>query len=69
MVLEPKPNRPYIPRYAHFLLEGAALRDRLEQSVSETPSALRMLNEQRGVLNDVHNRLVTVTKGPEKQPR
>jgi hypothetical protein len=45
------------------------LRDRIEQSISETPSALRMLKEQRGVLNDVHKRLVAVTKGLQKQSR
>jgi predicted nucleic acid-binding Zn-ribbon protein len=45
------------------------LRERLSQSASEIPSVQRMLKEQRGVLNDLHKRIVSLTKGIQSQPR
>jgi septal ring factor EnvC (AmiA/AmiB activator) len=45
------------------------LHERLGQSTSDVPSLTRMIKEQRGVINDIHKRLVAVSKGLQKQPR
>jgi len=47
--------------------ENEELRDRLEAAPNGRPIQ-RALKEQRGVINDIHRRLVTVSKGLEKQP-
>ena len=44
------------------------LRDQLEKArVSEEP-LYRELRQQRGIINDIHKRVVAVTKGLEKRP-
>jgi hypothetical protein len=45
------------------------LRRQLQQATSEAPSLLRILKQQRGVLNDVHKRIVAVSKGLQKPAR
>ena len=44
------------------------LRDRLEKATPDTRPIQRALKEQRGVLNDLHKRLLAVSKGLEKRP-
>ena len=44
------------------------LRDRLEKATPDTRPIQRVLKEQRGVLNDLHKRLMAVSKGLEKRP-
>jgi hypothetical protein len=46
--------------------ENDELRDRLEAAPDGQPIQ-RALKEQRGVINDIHRRLVAVSKGLEKQ--
>jgi hypothetical protein len=48
--------------------ENEDLRDRLQQAAAATNPIHRALKEQRGVINDIHSRLVAVSKGLEKQP-
>ena len=43
------------------------LRDRLEEIPPDMKPIRRALKEQRGVINDIHRRLVAVSKGLEKQ--
>jgi len=47
--------------------ENDELRDRLEAAPNGRPIQ-RALKEQRGVINDIHRRLMAVSKGLEKQP-
>ncbi len=44
------------------------LRDKLEKARADEQPLRRELNQQRGVLNDLHKRIVAVTKGLEKRP-
>ena len=44
------------------------LRDRLQETVADTEPIHRALKEQRGVINDIHRRLLAVSKGLEKRP-
>ena len=44
------------------------LRDELEKARADEQPLRRELNQQRGVLNDLHKRIVAVTKGLEKRP-
>ena len=44
------------------------LRDQLEKTMADTQPIRRALKEQRGVINDIHSRLVAVSKGLEKRP-
>jgi hypothetical protein len=44
------------------------LRERLEEAAVETQPIRRALKEQRGVINDIHSRLLAVSKGLEKRP-
>ena len=44
------------------------LRDRLNESAADTKPIERALKEQRGVINDIHSRLLAVSKGLEKRP-
>ncbi|MGP8253406.1 MAG: hypothetical protein ACLQHF_15355 [Terracidiphilus sp.] len=44
------------------------LRDQLEKTTADTQPIKRALKEQRGVINDIHRRLVAVSKGLEKRP-
>ena len=46
--------------------ENDELRDRLDAAPDGQPIQ-RALKEQRGVINDIHRRLVAVSKGLEKQ--
>jgi hypothetical protein len=46
--------------------ENDELRDRLDAAPDGKPIQ-RALKEQRGVINDIHRRLVAVSKGLEKQ--
>jgi len=48
-------------------LDNDELRQRLEQAAAETNSVERALKEQRGVINDIHRRLLAVSKGLEKR--
>ena len=43
------------------------LRVRLDQA-AENSKPQRALKEQRGVINDIHSRLLAVSKGLEKRP-
>jgi len=43
------------------------LRDRLQGAADREPIQ-RALKEQRGVINDIHHRLLAVSKGFEKRP-
>ena len=44
------------------------LRDRLQESTTDTEPIHRALKQQRGVINDIHSRLLAVSKGLEKRP-
>ncbi len=44
------------------------LRDQLENTTVDTQPIKRALKEQRGVINDIHRRLVAVSQGLEKHP-
>ena len=44
------------------------LRDRLQEATTDTEPIHRALKQQRGVINDIHSRLVAVSKGLEKRP-
>jgi septal ring factor EnvC (AmiA/AmiB activator) len=44
------------------------LRKRLEEAGTSTDSIRRALKEQRGVINDIHKRLIAVSKSLEKRP-
>jgi hypothetical protein len=46
-----------------------SLRDQLQLSHHDTQPLLRLLKQQRGILNDIHKRIITVTKGLQKQAR
>jgi hypothetical protein len=45
-----------------------ACRDQLEKSMAESQPIQRALKEQRGVINDIHRRLVAVSKSLGKSP-
>jgi len=42
------------------------LRDQLQQAQSGAPDLRRALGQQRRVINDIHKRIVAVTKGVQK---
>jgi hypothetical protein len=44
------------------------LRDRLQEATTDTEPIHCALKQQRGVINDIHSRLVAVSKGLEKRP-
>ncbi len=44
------------------------LRDRLDEVTAGGEPIQRQLTQQRGILNDIHKQLRTVTKGLEKPP-
>jgi hypothetical protein len=44
------------------------LRDQLEKTMAENQPIERALKEQRGIINDIHSRLVAVSKSLEKRP-
>ena len=44
------------------------LRERFEEAAVDTKPIERALKEQRGVINDIHRRLLAVSKGLEKRP-
>ena len=43
------------------------LRDRLQEANTDTEPIQRALKEQRGVINDIHSRLLAVSKGLGKR--
>jgi hypothetical protein len=45
---------------------NADLRDQLQTAHTCSPTMQRALDQQRRVINDIHKRIVTVTKGLEK---
>jgi hypothetical protein len=47
-------------------LANADLRDQLQNDQSSPPNLQRALNQQRRVINDIHKRIVAVTKSFEK---
>jgi hypothetical protein len=47
---------------------NADLRDQLQTAQSNTPDLRHVLNQQRRVINDIHKRIVAVTKSLEKHP-
>jgi len=56
-------------RHLHYVQQAnEQLRDQLEKTMAETQPIKRALKEQRGVINDIHRRLVAVSKGLEKRP-
>jgi septal ring factor EnvC (AmiA/AmiB activator) len=46
---------------------NADLRDQLNTAPSRTPELQQALQQQRQVINDIHKRLIAVTKGLEKR--
>lgn len=44
------------------------LRQHLEESAANAKPIQRALKEQRGIINDIHSRLVGVSKSLEKRP-
>lgn len=44
------------------------LRDQLEKTMVDAQPIKRALKEQRGVINDIHRRLVAVSQGLKKRP-
>ena len=48
--------------------ENDDLRERLEAAAAHSQPIQRALKEQRGVINDIHRRLLAVSKGLEKRP-
>jgi uncharacterized protein YlxW (UPF0749 family) len=46
---------------------NADLRDQLQNTQPCTPTLQRELNQQRRVINDIHKRVVAVTKSLEKR--
>jgi hypothetical protein len=42
------------------------LRDQLQQAQPRTPNLQRELGQQRRILNDLHKRIIAVTKGVQK---
>jgi hypothetical protein len=44
------------------------LRDRHDEAAADTKPIQRALKEQRGVINDIHRRLLAVSKSLEKRP-
>jgi len=56
-------------RHRHCLQQAnEELRERLEEASADTKPIQRALKEQRGVINDIHSRLLAVSKGLEKRP-
>jgi hypothetical protein len=56
-------------RYAKCLQkENEDLHDRLEAATADTKPLELALKEQRGVINDIHSRLLAVSKGLQKRP-
>jgi septal ring factor EnvC (AmiA/AmiB activator) len=54
-------------RHRKYLEQANAdLRDQLQNSQSRTPALQHAINQQRRVINDIHRRIVAVTKGLEK---
>ena len=45
---------------------NADLRDQLQNALPRTPTLQRELDQQRKVINDIHKRVVAVSKGLEK---
>ena len=52
----------------YFQQATRELRERLDQAVPSTDSIHRALKQQRGVINDIHRRLMAVSKSLEKRP-
>ncbi|WP_348262622.1 hypothetical protein P8935_23005 [Telmatobacter sp. DSM 110680] len=46
---------------------NADLRDQLQNALSRTPDLQHAIAQQRRVINDIHRRIVAVTKGLEKR--
>ena len=56
-------------RHRHCLQQAnEELRERLEEASADTKPIQRALKEQRGVINDIHSRLLAVSKGLQKRP-
>ena len=56
-------------RHRHCLQQANdELRERLEEAAADTKPIQRAIKEQRGVINDIHSRLLAVSKGLEKRP-
>ena len=56
-------------RHRHCLQQAnEELRERLEEAAANITPIQRALKEQRGVVNDIHRRLVAVSKGLQKRP-
>ena len=47
--------------------ENEELRDRLEIAAADSKPIQSAIKEQRGVINDIHRRLLAVSKGLEKR--
>jgi hypothetical protein len=56
-------------RHRHCLQQANdELRERLEEAAADAKPIQRAIKEQRGVINDIHSRLLAVSKGLEKRP-
>lgn len=51
----------------YFQQATQELRERLDQAVPSTGSIYRALKQQRGVINDIHRRLLALSKSLEKR--
>ncbi|HKF46672.1 MAG TPA: hypothetical protein VKB38_04890 [Terracidiphilus sp.] len=63
-----EPCRDYNRRRKCLERENDELRDRLEAAAADTKPIQRALKEQLGVINDIHRRLLAVSKGLEECP-
>jgi hypothetical protein len=52
----------------HLEQVNADLRDQLQSNQPGAPPLQRALDQQRHVINDIHKRIVAVSKGLEKRP-
>jgi len=56
-------------RHRHCLQQAnEELRERLQEASADSKPIQRALKEQRGVINDIHSRLLAVSKGLQKRP-
>jgi septal ring factor EnvC (AmiA/AmiB activator) len=49
--------------------ENEELHEQLQNNPSNTTNLQSALDQQRRVINDIHKRVIAVTKGLQKQPR
>jgi len=55
-------------RRKYFQEATKDLRAKLDEATTSTDFLHRALKQQRGIINDIHRRLMAVSKGLEKRP-